>query len=141
MAIACPSFGPAGAWHAARHRQGDASLAKAEWGLKRTCQSCGTRFYDMQRSPIVCPHCSAVYDAEAVLKTRRGRVVAAPVEKKPVKDDLEVEAPETEVEVGLGEEIAESDEGEEEDLIEDTSELGEDDDVSEVIDKVEDEER
>ena len=116
-------------------------MAKAEWGLKRTCQSCGTRFYDMLRSPIVCPHCSAVYDAEAVLKTRRGRVVAAPVEKKPVKEDLEVEVVETEVEVGLGEDIAETEEVEEEDLIEDTSELGEDDDVAEVIDKVEDEER
>jgi uncharacterized protein (TIGR02300 family) len=134
-------FSAGEACHAARHRQGDVSLAKAEWGLKRSCQSCGTRFYDMQRSPIICPHCSAVYDAEAVLKTRRGRVVAAPVEKKPVKDELEVEPVETEVEVGLGEELAETEEGEEEDLIEDTSELGEDDDVSEVIDKVEDEER
>jgi hypothetical protein len=95
----------------------------------------------MQRSPIVCPHCSAVYDAEAVLKTRRGRVVAAVPEKKPVKEDIEVEAIEAEVEVGLGEDIVEAEEAEEEDLIEDTSELGEDDDVTEVIEKVEDEER
>lgn len=116
-------------------------MAKAEWGLKRTCQSCGTRFYDMQRSPIVCPHCNAVYDAEAVLKTRRGRVAAAPIEKKPVKDELEIEVVDADVEVGLGEDLADADDGEEEDLIEDTSELGEDDDVSEVIDKVEDEER
>lgn len=117
-------------------------MAKPEWGLKRTCQSCGTRFYDMQRSPIVCPHCSAVYDAEAVLKTRRGRVAAvAPVEKKPVKEEVEADVIEAEVEVGLGEDLVEAEEGEEEDLIEDTSELGEDDDVAEVIDKVEDEER
>ena len=27
-------------------------MAKAEWGLKRTCLSCGARFYDLQREPI-----------------------------------------------------------------------------------------
>jgi uncharacterized protein (TIGR02300 family) len=116
-------------------------LAKPEWGLKRTCQSCGTRFYDMQRSPIVCPHCSAVYDPEAVLKTRRGRVALPAVEKKPVKDELEIEAVEADAEADVPDAAAEGEEAEEEDLIEDTSELGEDEDVAQVIDKVEDEER
>ena len=116
-------------------------MAKPEWGLKRTCQSCGTRFYDMLRSPIVCPHCSAVYDPEAVLKTRRGRVALAVPDKKPVKDELDIETVESEVEADVGE-VAEGEEAEEEeDLIEDTSELGEDEDVAQVIDKVEDEER
>ncbi len=113
-------------------------MAKPEWGLKRTCQSCGTRFYDMLRSPIVCPHCSAVYDPEAVMKTRRGRV-ALPAEKKPIKDEIDIES--VEGEIDIGEPLAETAETEEEDLIEDTSELGEDEDVSQVIDKVEDEER
>ena len=36
---------------------------KAERGTKRTCQngSCGARFYDLNRSPIVCPMCSHPY--------------------------------------------------------------------------------
>lgn len=37
--------------------------SKAERGTKRTCQnaSCGSRFYDLNRDPIVCPICSSVY--------------------------------------------------------------------------------
>ncbi|MEZ5852675.1 MAG: TIGR02300 family protein [Hyphomicrobiaceae bacterium] len=36
---------------------------KAERGTKRTCQSgsCGSRFYDLNRDPIVCPICGSVY--------------------------------------------------------------------------------
>lgn len=32
-------------------------------GTKRTCQSedCGSRFYDLNRNPIVCPICGSIY--------------------------------------------------------------------------------
>jgi uncharacterized protein (TIGR02300 family) len=35
---------------------------KAERGTKRTCQNpeCGSRFYDLNRDPIVCPICETV---------------------------------------------------------------------------------
>ncbi len=107
-------------------------MAKAEWGLKRTCQSCGARFYDLQRSPIVCPKCEAEYDPEVLLKSRRGKAVAAVAAPKPVADPVEAD-----------EVVAEDDEEEEDDTVmEDTSELGEDDeDVAEVVEKADDEER
>lgn len=37
--------------------------SKAERGTKRTCQnaSCGSRFYDLNRDPVVCPVCSSIY--------------------------------------------------------------------------------
>jgi uncharacterized protein (TIGR02300 family) len=37
---------------------------KAERGTKRTCQNpeCGSRFYDLNRDPIVCPICEAVLE-------------------------------------------------------------------------------
>ena len=105
-------------------------MAKAEWGLKRTCQSCGARFYDLQRSPISCPKCGAEYDPEALLKSRRGKPVAA-VAKPVVAEVVEPE-----------EAAAEVEEEEEDAVIEDTSELGEDDeDVAEVVEKADDEER
>jgi hypothetical protein len=47
-------------------------VAKAEWGRKRNCQSCGTAFYDMQKSPIVCPKCGTEFNPEQILKARRG---------------------------------------------------------------------
>ncbi len=34
---------------------------KAQRGLKRVCQSCGSKFYDLNRDPIVCPMCQTVY--------------------------------------------------------------------------------
>jgi uncharacterized protein (TIGR02300 family) len=34
---------------------------KAERGTKRVCQSCGSKFYDLHRDPIVCPICQTVY--------------------------------------------------------------------------------
>ena len=56
-------------------------MAKPEWGIKRTCQSCAAVFYDLKRSPISCPKCGAQFDPEAVLKSRRGRPV--PAEEEP----------------------------------------------------------
>src|SRR5690348_7718322 len=48
-------------------------LAKPEWGSKRICPSCGTRYYDLLRDPIVCPKCSTPFDPEALLRARRAR--------------------------------------------------------------------
>lgn len=30
-------------------------------GMKRTCQSCEERFYDLENTPILCPYCGAKY--------------------------------------------------------------------------------
>jgi uncharacterized protein (TIGR02300 family) len=118
-------------------------LAKPEWGTKRICPSCGTRYYDLLREQVICPKCSTPYDPEAFLKARRSRPVA-PVEKElaPVGDDVELETEDAEtVEDEEAVPLADADEEEEEELIEDASELGEDeDDMAEVIDNVEEEE-
>ena len=124
-------------------------MAKPEWGTKRICPSCGTRYYDLLRDPVVCPKCSTPFDPEAFLKARRARP-AAPVEKElepvgaedidPDLETEELEPAEEEEEEGEGVPLEEADE-EEEELIEDASELGEDeDDMAEVIDNVEEEE-
>ncbi len=123
------------------------SVVKPEWGTKRICPSCGTRYYDLLRKPVLCPKCSTPFDPEAFLRSRRTRP-AAPVEK-----DLEPAGAE-ELETGLepeeAEEVQEEEEAvpleeaeeEDEELLEDASELGEDeDDMAEVIENVEDEER
>jgi uncharacterized protein (TIGR02300 family) len=40
---------------------------KADRGTKRTCQNaeCGSRFYDLNRDPVVCPICQTAYQIEA----------------------------------------------------------------------------
>jgi uncharacterized protein (TIGR02300 family) len=121
-------------------------LAKPEWGTKRICPSCGTRYYDLMHDPVVCPKCSTPYDPEAFLKSRRARPTA-PVEKElePVSgEDIDADVETEDAEAAEDEDAAlplEESEEEDEEMIEDASELGEDeDDMAEVIDNVEDEE-
>tara|TARA_R110000751_G_scaffold248407_1_gene348151 strand:- start:1260 stop:1598 length:339 start_codon:yes stop_codon:yes gene_type:complete len=46
-------------------------MAKPEWGAKRVCPSCQTRFYDLMRDPAPCPNCGATFDL-AQLSERKG---------------------------------------------------------------------
>lgn len=36
-------------------------MAKPDLGMKRQCLSCGSKFYDLNRSPILCPKCGALF--------------------------------------------------------------------------------
>ena len=115
-------------------------VTKSNWGLKRTCQSCGVRFYDLEKDPIVCPKCGTEFDPEVVSRTKRAKAAPAPRPVAPQPAPVEAEAEELEP---IEEEVVEGEGEEKEDeVIEDTSELGEDDeDVAEVVDNVDDEER
>ncbi len=113
-------------------------MSKPEWGTKRICQGCGARFYDLNRSQIVCPKCGTENSAEPPPKLRRAP--ARPVE--PAKPAPAPVAPEAslmaEGEDAALETAAAEDEEEDEEVIEDTSDLGEDeDDVAEVKDHIE----
>ncbi len=104
-------------------------MAKPEWGTKRECQSCGARFYDLKRDPIVCPKCETVFVIE-VPKPK------PPVQKKP---EVKEEVPKAKAVNDKGEETPESDladvevddEGEDEDssFVADASELEDTEDV------------
>ncbi|MDG3440135.1 TIGR02300 family protein [Nitrospirillum amazonense] len=126
-------------------------MAKPEWGTKRICPNCGTRYYDMRKNPPTCPSCSTVFDPEALLKSRRARPILADDTKKPVLDDedtgVEVEDEEKEealeeaevdLEVDDLEEAETADEvpgdDDEDVLLEDAEELGDEDDMGEVVD-------
>ena len=39
-------------------------MSKEIRGTKRLCQSCGAKFYDLGRSPVVCPACGAEFVLE-----------------------------------------------------------------------------
>ena len=116
-------------------------MAKPEWGTKRTCQSCGARFYDMQRQPATCPKCETVQDNEAPNRARRAKPAA--VEKKPKAAPV-VEAPETPDEdpslegEALDDPAVDTEDSSDDDgMIEDASYLGEDDeDMAEVIEHI-----
>lgn len=42
-------------------------VAKPELGTKRTCLECGTRFFDLNKDPIVCPKCGTPFKLEEVV--------------------------------------------------------------------------
>ena len=68
-------------------------MAKADLGTKRACLACGMRFYDFSRSPIICPGCSAEFDPENIIKSRKGRPAAktAARQDSDVADDDQIE--------------------------------------------------
>lgn len=108
-------------------------MSKLEWGSKRVCLNCSTRFYDLQKRPIVCPKCAATYEAEFFTKPRKGRV-SSDMKKGPA-EALILENEETDFLMDEGdlEEVSLDDN----ELIEDTSELDtEGDDVIDVIENV-----
>ena len=63
----------------------------AEFGIKRICQACSVKYYDLNKSPITCPSCAAEYDPEATLSRRRSRMTE---EVKPKADEVVAETEE-----------------------------------------------
>ncbi len=113
-------------------------MTKPEWGTKRMCPSCGTRFYDMKRSPVDCPSCEAIVPTETIVRSRKSapaapKVVVPPVVEKKTEDDAEGELI-ADANVELDED---DDNDDDESLIEDTSDLAADEEVSEIAEHME----
>tara|TARA_B100000989_G_C19424234_1_gene419998 strand:+ start:490 stop:888 length:399 start_codon:yes stop_codon:yes gene_type:complete len=48
-------------------------MAKLEWGKKRICLACNTKYYDFKKSPIICPSCGTEFDPDIYLKSKKGK--------------------------------------------------------------------
>jgi uncharacterized protein (TIGR02300 family) len=47
-------------------------MIQPEWGTKRTCPKCATRFYDLQKDdPVTCINCGHAWAPEAILKSKQ----------------------------------------------------------------------
>ena len=90
-------------------------MAKPELGLKRVCVACGTKFYDLTRTPAICPKCGAEQPAEQPRLRRAAAAADDKLKKRAIVADVEGEEVELEdVEVDETVEDAEEleDEGE-----------------------------
>ena len=105
-------------------------MANANWGVKRVCPGCSTRYYDMKKTPPTCPKCSTVFDPEALLRMRKR---AIPEDTKPKRAEV----------VAVVEEVVVEDAAEgdaEEAVIEDAEELEAGGEIEEVAEIPEEEE-
>ena len=44
-------------------------MKKAEWGAKRLCPKCATRFYDLGQDPATCPSCDNVFEISTLYQS------------------------------------------------------------------------
>ena len=129
-------------------------MAKPEWGKKRICLACNTKYYDFNKSPIICPSCGSEFDPDIYLKSRKGKNLSAKVvsEKKQNMsedisniDDIETDTDDEVVsdddpllDINTENQDAETEAGVELNIDEDISfidedDINEDDDVNEEI--------
>ena len=96
-------------------------MAKPELGTKRVCVSCGAKFYDLTKTPAVCPKCGTEQPPEVPRAApirrspNRGRMMKAPAPAAREADDdaapvLDADEDEAETEVDEDAEAAEDDE-------------------------------
>jgi len=52
-------------------------VAKPELGTKRLCGSCGAKFYDLSKDPIICPKCATTFVVVAPVSRRADAAAAA----------------------------------------------------------------
>ncbi|MEE2956016.1 MAG: TIGR02300 family protein [Pseudomonadota bacterium] len=110
-------------------------MAKAAWGEKRICEDCGTKFYDLRKDPIICPKCGSEFTKPSLVISSRTKTADA---KKSVAPEVQnVEAKDKDVPNETGEtefDLIDSDddelEAETSQIIEDTSDLSDENDKS-----------
>src|SRR3990167_1423784 len=111
-------FSPAGA----AGKFEDFTMAKPEWGTKRSCPKCGERFYDLGKDePVSCIECGEQWFPEPVLKSKQ----PVPFEDVAKKPDVEADA-----DLGGDDELEEiSDIDDDDDSPDNDVDLGGDDDL------------
>ncbi|MFU7528238.1 TIGR02300 family protein [Qipengyuania sp. ASV99] len=66
-------------------------MAKPEWGTKRSCPKCGTRFYDLGKdNPVACIECGEEWEPEPVLKSKQPIPYEADEKKKDIDPDSDL---------------------------------------------------
>ncbi|MDR0677583.1 MAG: TIGR02300 family protein [Holosporaceae bacterium] len=63
------------------------------WGIKRVCLGCATRFYDFNKSPIICPNCNVVFDPDYLSKRKKTKHIQEKNENIDDIDDIMDEDP------------------------------------------------
>ena len=104
-------------------------------GIKRACQNCGAKFFDLNKKVPICPKCGTEFVAT---KTRARKITSKREKEVAIIPDVPVDNKADSEEEALNEigvELEVEVDDEEDTLIEDASDIGDDeDDMAGIID-------
>ena len=66
-------------------------MPKEEWGTKRLCPTCGSRFYDLRHDPMTCPACGSEFSAESLTSARTRSMIAEKTAARDTETDDVIE--------------------------------------------------
>lgn len=85
-------------------------MIKPEWGTKRTCPKCATRFYDLTKEdPVTCINCGYAWEPEPILKSKQPLPFEA-VKTEKAEPDRDLAGDDEDLEVNEDEEASADDE-------------------------------
>jgi uncharacterized protein (TIGR02300 family) len=100
-------------------------MPKDEWGVKRVCPTCSSRFYDLQHDPMTCPNCGSVFTVESLTAAKPKSL--RPEKLKPEPADIE-DLPEIEAD----DDVIESDDDLDDEILEDEEDSVDLEDIADV---------
>ena len=72
-------------------------MAKESWGKKRTCPKCDTRFYDLNKDPLLCPNCGHTFSLDSIMEVfKKSTKDTSPKKSTNEKNSSEIEGIEPE---------------------------------------------
>jgi uncharacterized protein (TIGR02300 family) len=78
-------------------------MVKPEWGTKRSCPKCGTRFYDLGTDePVACIECGNTWYPEPVLKSKQPIPYEEEEKKKAEPEEKDSDLADDDLEEDLG---------------------------------------
>jgi uncharacterized protein (TIGR02300 family) len=96
-------------------------MVKPEWGTKRGCPKCGTRFYDLTKDePVTCINCGYAWEPEPILKSKQPLPFEAAKAATPAAEEADTDLGDEDLDIGADDEEPSAD---------DDVDLGGDDDL------------
>ncbi len=96
-------------------------MPKDEWGVKRVCPNCSSRFYDLRTDPMTCPVCGTTFALESLTAAKPKAL--RPEKVKPEPEDVD-DLPDLEAEETI--------EGDDDEILEDDDDNVDLDDIADV---------
>ncbi|RMF34568.1 MAG: TIGR02300 family protein [Alphaproteobacteria bacterium] len=90
-------------------------MPNPEWGVKRVCPGCGSRFYDLNNDPATCPECGESFTLDQLslkrTRTERSEQKAVPEKAAAAVDPEDDLLDDDDGDIEVGDDILEEDDG------------------------------